>query len=166
VDIDVQPAPSVPFCFGDGGATACPCQNNGLAGHGCGNSVNPAGAQLYVSGVASVTNDTFTLLAAGMPNGTCLFVQGTQKVNVGFGTPLGDGLRCVNGTTIRLGIKAGQPGSSQYPAPGEKPISQRGQIPAMGGARYYQAWYRNHVANYCTGSQYNLTNAFAVTWTP
>ncbi len=166
VNIDVRPAPGAPFCFGDGSATACPCSNNGLPGHGCGNSVNPAGAQLFASGVASVANDTFALLGAGMPNGTCLYVQATQQDSGGFGTVLGDGLRCVNGSIIRLGVKANALGVSQYPALGDPPISLRGQIPAAGATRYYQVWYRNHVPTFCTGSMYNLTNGYAATWIP
>ena len=166
VDIDVRPAAGTPFCFGDGSATPCPCSNPGLAGHGCGNSVVHDGALLAASGVASVANDTLVLLGSGMWNGTCLYVQATQQDNAGLGTLLGDGLRCVNGSVIRLGVKTNALGASKYPLAGDPPISVRGQIPLAGATRYYQVWYRNPVPTFCTGAMFNLTNGYAVTWAP
>jgi hypothetical protein len=166
VGIDVRPAPGTTFCSGDGSGTACPCNNSGAAGHGCANSIQADGGHLLATGVVSVTNDTFVLVASGMPNGMCLYVQATQQDSGGLGSVLGDGLRCISGSVIRLGVKANALGSSQYPALGEQPISLRGQIPAAGGTRYYQCWYRNPDPAFCTGAMYNLTNGYAATWTP
>jgi hypothetical protein len=93
-------------------------------------------------------------------------VQATQQDNGGLGTVLGDGLRCVNGSIIRLGVKSNALGASQYPLAGDPPISVRGQIPVAGATRYYQVWYRNPAPTFCTGAMHNLTNGYAVTWSP
>jgi hypothetical protein len=51
-----------------------------------------------------------------------------------------------------------------FPASGDVLISIRGAIPASGGTRAYQAWYRNN-GGPC-GSGFNLTNGVQVTWVP
>ena len=162
--------PTTSYCFGDGTGTACPCANNGAAGNGCGNSLNPNGAQLSASGTASATlaNDTWLLSGTGIPNGPGLYFQGTTQLNGGLGVVFGDGLRCVGGTVIRLGIVAGVSNASTYPSgatpPNNIPISQKGLI-AAGDVRNYQLWYRDSAA-FCTASVFNLTNAVNVTWAP
>jgi hypothetical protein len=40
-----------------------------------------------------------------------------------------------------------------------------GSIPASGGTRIYQAWYRNS-ATFCMSAAFNLTNAISATWAP
>jgi hypothetical protein len=32
--------------------------------------------------------------------------------------------------------------------------------------RYYQGWYRDVSATFCTANRYNLTNGVAVAWVP
>jgi len=47
------------------------------------------------------------------------------------------------------------------------PIHTAGQIPAVGAVtRYYQGWYRDASATFCTLNRYNLTNGVAVVWVP
>ena len=41
----------------------------------------------------------------------------------------------------------------------------RGQIPTLGGTRYYTAYYRNNL-NYCTPSTFNFSNGLQLVWTP
>ena len=145
---------------GDGSGAACPCGNAGAAGHGCASSVDPSGARLSASGTASVAADTLVLAASGMPNSSCLYFQGTSASQV----PFGDGIRCAGGSVVRLGTRANAGGASQYPGPGQEPVSVRGAV-APGDARVYQAWYRNAAA-FCTASTFNLSNAYALTWAP
>jgi len=96
---------------------------------------------------------------------TVLFFQGDAQLNGGLGVPFGDGLRCAGGIVIRLGTKTALSGVASYPEAGDAPISVRGAIPGAGGARYYQAWYRN-AASFCTPDPFNLSNGLAATWVP
>jgi hypothetical protein len=45
-------------------------------------------------------------------------------------------------------------------------VSVLGQIPAAGGTRYYQAWYRNAIAAWCTPERFNLTSGLQIDWVP
>ncbi len=154
------------YCFGDGTATACPCGNASPVGAqaGCTNSFG-VGARLVASGTASVAADSITLAAGPLPDSPCLFFQGSALVNFGAGTVFGDGLRCAGGTVIRLGVTLTSGGVAAYPGPGDVPVAQRGLVPAGGGVRYYQVWYRN-AAGFCTAAPFNLTNGWAIDWQP
>jgi hypothetical protein len=153
------------FCPGDGSGTACPCNNSGATGHGCANSINANGALLQGTGIADVSADTVVLSGSGMPNSSVLYFQGTSQTAGGAGVVFGDGLRCAGGTVVRIATKQNVAGSSQYPGPGDQPLSVRGQVPPTGGVRTYQAWYRN-AAVFCTSSTFNLTNGLEITWVP
>ena len=152
-------------CAGDGTGTPCPCGNNGASGRGCANSANPNGALLTASGTASVANDSLVLHATGMSNGTVLFFEGSSMLNAGAGAIFDDGLRCAASPTIRLGTKIVAGGAAQYPVAGDSSISIKGLVPAIGGTRIYQAWYRDS-ASFCTAATSNLTNAISVLWAP
>lgn len=144
---------------------ACPCANAGLPGHGCENSFGTGGGLLSSSGLPRVSQDSFFMLAEGLPPSTsCLFFQGTTTPESGP-PPFGDGLRCVQGTVIRLSTKATVGGAAVYPVGGDPLVSVRGQIPSAGATRFYQAWYRN-VASFCTPAGFNLTNGIRVVWRP
>jgi plastocyanin len=149
------------FCFGDGTGTACPCANSGALGHGCANSISPAGALLAATGTAQVSADTVVLTGSDMPNAACLYFQGTAQANTVFG----DGLRCAGGSVTRLGTKVNVAGGSQYPAAGDASVSVRGAVPAAGGTRTYQTWYRNAAA-FCTPAAFNLSNGVEIAWAP
>jgi hypothetical protein len=155
--------PATAFCFGDGTGTACPCGNAGAAGKGCANSIDPSGARLASSGVASIAADTFTLLGTDMPNSSALYFQGTAQAAGGAGSLFGDGLRCAAGSVLRLGTKTNVAGVSQYPAGADTPISVKG-LNSAGVLRHYQCWYRNADSVFCTPSTFNLTNGLSVTW--
>jgi len=165
VNVDVPgAATSIAFCFGDGSGTACPCGNTGALGNGCASSVNANGANLSVSGTASITGDTFALIGTGMPNSSALYFQGTTQAGGGAGTVFGDGKRCAAGSIIRLGTKTNSGGTSTYPVGADQSISIRGAN-AAGNVRTYQCWYRNAAA-FCTVDTFNLTNGRQVTWAP
>lgn len=152
------------ICQTDTGASNCPCGNDGEYGHGCGNSAHAAGGLLTFGGTASVSQDTASLTASYLPaNVSCLFFQGTQA-SAPFA--FGNGLRCVNGVSTRIGLKAcDSSGLASYPQSGDLRVSEAG-LPVMAGmTRYYQAWYRDPSAVSC-GSTFNLTNALRVTWAP
>lgn len=157
-----------PYCFGDGTGTACPC-GTGVAGNGCPNSLNPNGANLAGTGVASVVNDTVLFTGSGVPNGPGLYFQGTTQLGAGGGLAFGDGLRCAGGSVIRLGIVVAASNTSTYPsgvtAPNNVPVSIKGFC-LSGDVRNYQLWYRDSDPVYCTGAVFNLTNAVNLVWQP
>jgi hypothetical protein len=162
--VDADTSAPLAYCFGDGTGSACPCGNAGLAGNGCANSVNPAGANLAGAGVASLALDTLVLAGSGMPNGTALYFQGTTRESGGAGVVFGDGLRCVGGTIVRLWTVANAGGASLVPPTSGPSIAVRGSV-ASAGTRTYQVWYRNAAA-FCTPATHNLTNGVEVQWTP
>jgi len=153
------------FCFGDGTqALACPCGNNGIAGHGCANSFNSQGAVLSMTGIVSTVDDSSVLHASGMPaNATCVFLQGSSTSS---GVLFGDGVRCAAGTLIRLGVKNSVSGQASYPGAGDLSIAIRGAIPVTGGTRAYQAWYRDNNLSFCTSQTYNISSGMLVNWAP
>lgn len=151
------------YCFGDGSATSCPCGNASASGSqaGCLNSAGTA-ARLAVIGEASLSDDSLRLVGTGMPAGNALYLQGTTMQSGGLGVVLGDGLRCVGGTLVRLGAKTNSGGASLHPAAGELPISVKGAVLAP-GTRTYQVWYRD-TASFCSPDPYNLSNAVEIVW--
>ncbi len=148
-------------CFGDGTGSVCPCGNYGTSGRGCANSAT-SGAFLYQQGNPWLSADNVSLTAYGLPpTASCLFFQGT---GIGAsGTAFGDGLRCISGTVIRIGTKTASAGVAIYPEAGDAPISVKGLLPADGGWRGYQAWYRNAAA-YCTPATFNMTSGMRIIW--
>ncbi len=159
-----EPQPGQGYCFGDGTGTPCPCGNNGGAGRGCGNSVNALGGLLWGNGFPSIANDRLTLTCSGLPGSTnALLFQGTSPL---AGTPFGDGLRCVAGSVVRIGVRQTLCGNREWGhnMPGDPKISFAGGV-AVPGLRYYQVWYRNS-AVFCTAAPYNLTNGYQVQWVP
>jgi hypothetical protein len=147
------------FCYGDGSAGACPCGTSTF--RGCPNSATN-GAALFLQGNNYTSADTFSMFAFNLPSGSIgLFFQGTGASTTA--SPFGDGLLCVNGTIVRLGVKAAPLGNATYPEVGDLSISVKGNIPADGGYRYYQMWYRDAAA-YCTAATFNITSAARVLW--
>ncbi len=153
------------YCFGSAPSAACPCGNFGAPGNGCANSIQANGANLAASGQAVIGADHVRLVATGMPDGAALYFQGTTETNGGLGLPFGDGLRCTGGVNVRLALGNSVGGMSQYPEPGNASLSVAGAVPALGGTRTYQVWYRNP-AVFCTPATFNLTNALSITWVP
>jgi len=155
------------FCSGDGLVTACPCGNFGAEGRGCRNSASSDGARLDAFGVARVTRDSLGLAVSGTPPlAAVLFIQGSDRQSSGAGAVFGDGLRCVAGNVIRLGLRTAIGGTARYGAPyGDEPVSTRGAIGLAGGTFHYQAWYRDPAA-FCTNSTFNLSNGTSVVWAP
>jgi hypothetical protein len=156
--------PGTPFCLGDGTATACPCANNSTVGQneGCLNSLG-SGGKLEGSGIASVSTDTVVLQGSGMPDSSALYFQGTSQQAAGAGTVFGDGIRCVGGTIVRLGLKTNSGGSSQYPTGADPTVSVKGGAMA-GDTRTYQIWYRTADPNFCSPATFNLTNGYEISW--
>lgn len=153
-----DPNQPFPYCGGDVFAL-CPCDNFGDPGSGCANSLNPAGALLALSG--DPMTDDVVLAGSGMPNSTCIYLQGSDDTDEVFG----DGVRCAGGSLVRLRTKLNTAGASQFPDGTDTvTLSQRGGVvPGSGAERSYQTYYRN-AASFCTPATFNVTNAWHVVW--
>ncbi len=151
------------FCAGDGSGTPCPCGNASPlgAGIGCLNTTG-RGGKLTASGSSSLRTDTLRLRGAGMTNSSALYFQGTAAVAGGAGAVFGDGLRCVGGSVIRLGVVSNVAGQSTFPSSTQPPLRVIGQVTSA-GTRMYQVWYRD-AAPFCTTGTWSLTNGLSVVW--
>ncbi len=153
------------LCFGDGTASPCPCISFGDPGEGCANSTGNGGARLTGYGTASIANDTFGLGVARLPAfKPGLLLRGSNAANSSQGLPAGDGLLCVTGLSARSQIK--------FTADGGEVTFENFQSSNFGSWSYgpgvpvyYQYWYRDG-DNTCSGSGFNFSNAWTVTWLP
>ncbi len=158
------PVPSIGFyCSGDGIGTPCPCGNNSafLSGEGCLSSVG-LGGLLLATGTARYSNDTVLLQGTQMTNGPCLYFQGTAQQAGGAGLAFGDGLLCISGTIVRLGVVTNVAGASQFPSGGPS-LSVAGLVSGPGAVRNYQIWFRDAAA-FCTAATNNLSSAVSIVW--
>ena len=145
------------FCFGDGSGTPCPCGNPGGAHTGCANTTG-AGGRLRPAGVPSATFADLSFVADGLiPNQPILLFRGANAVNSGNGVVFGDGLRCVGGNLVRVGVRiADAAGRAEWsPNLGVPPL-----IP--GQVHRFQGWYRNPLGGGVCGSGFNLTNGVEI----
>jgi choice-of-anchor B domain-containing protein len=163
--VSVQCPGYATICAGDGSGASCPCANEGAPGTGCRNSTGN-GALLSGSGSTSVASDTFVLNGSGMtPSTTALYVQSAGIANGGLGTQLYDGVSCIAGAAVRLGVKSNVGGASSFPGPGDPHISVLGGI-SVGATRYYHISYRDSSASFCTSARSNSSNGITATWGP
>jgi hypothetical protein len=150
----------------EGTAGTCPCGNAGAPGSGCANSFEPAGARLTASGLPSVSDDSLALVAIRLvPDTGALFVQSGTAFVTASAPALGDGVRCIAGTVLRLGARLSTGDSVVLGAAGDARLSVLGHLPAAGAARFYQVVYRNTLP-FCTPGTINTTNAIRVDWSP
>jgi Tol biopolymer transport system component len=153
------------FCAGDGSGGACPCANNGSAGHGCQNSASTGGALLAASGNASLASDTVQLSSSSeLPSALSIVLQGNSAIAA---QSFGDGLRCAGGVLKRLYARNASGGALSVPQAGDPSISSRSAalndpIP-VGATRIYQVYYRDPNLGFCPGA-FNVTNAMAIVW--
>jgi len=152
----------IPYCFGDGSGTACPCGNAGGSGRGCANSEVSSGCFLTSLGSTSLAADDFSLVAGeSIASAPGLFFGGTTRVNGGLGIHFGEGLRCAGGMVTRLEVDvAGFLGDAST---SESVTAGQGILP--GETRTYQWWYRDTSALPCGGT-FNTSNGLEVTWGP
>lgn len=153
-----------PLCFGDGTSGKCPAANPGLPGRGCDNSTGGGGALLAAHGFPSLTDDTLLLTVDGLPPGTtAVYLQGWKLASPP--KAFGDGLLCLAGTTLRLGAKTANGGSSSFPGLRDPNLSVVGKIPGPGTSVLYQVLYREKYP-FNRISRSNLSNAWWTSWAP
>jgi hypothetical protein len=159
----------IAYCYGDGSLVAtCPCFNFGNPGSGCGNSVNPNGATVSTTGIASPDSVVFHVTGE-LPTSLSIILQGDSSNPNGF--VFGDGIRCVSGNLKRLYVKSASGGAFAAPGAGDPSVTSRsaalGDVIAPGSTRYYQSYYRDANASFCPsppGDTFNVTNALYVNW--
>jgi hypothetical protein len=163
------PGQITPFCAGDASVLACPCGNSGTNRRGCASSYTPfsangaRGAYLGGYGSAVVSADTLLLQAEQVTGSTTLFYQADAQQSPSI---LDDGISCVGGSILRLATKTNVAHAALYPQPGDPSIAVKGLVPAGGGTRYYQAWYRDELSSFCPPATTNRTNGLIVVWGP
>ncbi len=157
--------PFTTFCFGDGSGTGCPCGNVSAvgAGTGCVSSLG-VGARVAAEGSACVSADNMHLVGYGMGFAPALYFQGSAQQAGGAGLAFGDGLLCLAGSIIRLGVKFNSNGTSIHPGAGDLSLSAGGLV-VGGDTKTYQIWFRD-AFTFCTASNFNLSNAVQVVWAP
>ncbi len=156
--------PGEPYCFGDGSGSTCPCGGIGAADSGCSNTVS-SGATLVGSGPAYLAVERFQLDVSNLPPGTPgLVLRGSNQLNGGLGSALGDGILCVTGVTARSQVQASTP-SGTATFTGFSGQSFGTASFGLGVPTHYQYWYRDG-ANSCSGSRFNLSNAWTTIWLP
>jgi hypothetical protein len=147
--------PGSAYCFGDGSGAFCPCAGFGSPGEGC-LTTSGTGATLSGAGNATIGADTLVLSVAGGPaNKPGIFFQGNNQLGGGNGNPVGDGLLCTSGGTIRYAVNA-------LDATGATSQGGFSVNASAGQTLNYQYWFRD-TGNACGGG-FNFTNGWTQTW--
>lgn len=175
--IDVASIPAPPgfaYCFGDGSlVTPCPCalpdtvpSPSGASDAGCANSFNASGARLDAAGSKNPTDQVRLTVSFGTPAGFTFFISGNAADANGIAN--GDGVNCASGSFVRFGSQIPVNGASVYPNPAlglNTLLSTVGSSPVGSGqTRYYQAFYRNTTAGWCTPATSNVSSGYQMTW--
>jgi hypothetical protein len=125
--------------------------------NGAANSVG-SGASIGFNGGASITQNNLSLTVQGCPaDKPGIFYYGPSKAS----SPLGNGLRCVSGTTVRLPAlttDAFGSASLQLDLSAGTFASGSGQA-LVGSEANFQFWYRDPAA---AGAGFNLSDALEV----
>ena len=151
--------PGYPYCFGDGTGATCCGGNFGNLGEGCGNT-GGRGAQLWGTGDASISNDTLTFTIEGVPGAKPgLILRGATTLSL----PIGDGILCTSGNTARSDVQVTDASGSTTFTTFQGGQGFGAATYGAGNPAYYQFWYRDPQNN-CSGSGFNFTNAWCVTW--
>lgn len=120
------------------------------------------GATIGASGTTSLASNDLVLTVDTCPAGKPgLFFFGPDQVS----TPLGNGIRCVGGSTTRLGVQITDPlGTVQHALDlNSTAFQSNGSAIVAGSSRNFQFWYRDPAGN---GAGFNLSDGLAVTFCP
>lgn len=143
-------------CFGD----ACPCANRDPA-RGCDNSTGRGGG-LVACGSASVGSDDLSLRVEHLPPGQPVLLFRAQNLLAGgHGSFWGDGLRCIGGSALRIGVRHTDASGQAAWGPA---LAATGQWSA-GQTLYLQAWYRDPDPSPCAQG-FNTTHALEIDFGP
>jgi hypothetical protein len=154
-----QGAPIPTFCDDtDGSLTSCPCGNPGSNGSGCDIQQGTGGVALSVVAQQITPVNRMTLLGTGFPavsSPTSIVIR-APALDPAAPVVFGDGLRCVGVPLVRL--------AATFAFLGQ--VSHTFGHGAMAGTGdfYYQLWFRNTPAAFCTPDAFNLSNGRIINW--
>jgi hypothetical protein len=122
-----------------------------------------SGAALFLDGsTSSLANDLELRVSSAVPGQPGIFFYGDAQVQM----PMGNGNRCVSGSTVRLWppVYPGGAGFASRALDNTSPAIAGSLSPIANMASLnFQFWYRDPSGG---GAGYNLSNAIAVTFTP
>jgi hypothetical protein len=164
-----------PFCFGDGSLpTPCPCappntvpNPSGATGNGCASSFDLEGAHLRAFGTVSPDTVRFDTDFGPSYFGFASLVKGSAKSSTGLAH--GDGVACTDGVLWRFGgHNAGTGGASvgswTYPNTVQTKSVSAATLQAPGSHAFYQLFYRNAAAGFCSSGTTNWSNGVEIAW--
>jgi hypothetical protein len=147
------------FCNNsDGSLAACPCANPGNPDSGCDNVQSTGGVFMEATsftpdgaggGTATFTGTDYN--PAGSP--AYVLIRSTTLIPA---VSAFDGAICLGGTVVRVGSGFAVAGTAVEPY-------THGAM-ASPGSNYYQMWYRNQPAAFCTPDAANLSNGYNLAW--
>ena len=147
------------FCnAADGALASCPCANPGDAATGCDVQQATGGVGLSLLQQESGSENAATLQGAGFPpsaSPTAIVIRG-PALDGASPVVFGDGLRCVATPLVRLAAAFASGGGSKH-------SFGHGTMAGSGGF-YYQLWFRNTPAMFCTPEAFNLSNGLRIDW--
>ena len=157
--------PQTPPAFGnefcndsDGSLAACPCANPGNPDSGCDNAQGTGG--VYMEATAfnpdGLGGGTAEFTGTGYNPGASPSYVLLRSTNQAAAVAAFDGVICVGNPVVRVGSGFAASGTAIEPY-------THGAM-AAAGTNYYQMWYRNTPAMFCTPDAANLSNGYDLTW--
>lgn len=139
------------------GRSLCPCGNGTNQNGGCANSTG-SGAQILLNGRLRVGVDDFGVVGFNLaPNQPAILITGTAQASR---TALGNGLLCVGGGLVRLGVQVADGSGNAIWATGLAAAAGWN----AGDTAFLQIWYRD--PNGPCSTQSNLSSARAIVLQP
>ena len=150
-------APVPAFCEASELA-ACPCGNGGSPDSGCDLQQATGGVKLSLVGQTSQPQNRASVVGTGYPGTgtpTSIVIRGLG-IDPAAPVVFGDGLRCVSLPVVRMKAAFAFDGVSVH--------TFGHNANAGSGDYYYQLWFRNAPAMFCTPDAFNLSNGIQITW--
>ena len=145
------------FCDGsDGALSLCPCSNPGGQASGCDIQQGTGGVRLRALDQQTTPSNRVTLEGLGFPessNPTAVVIRAPQ-LDSGGPIVFGDGVRCIASSVVRMSATFASARRSTHAL----------MHAAGAGTFFYQLWFRNQPATYCTPDAFNASSGRALTW--
>ena len=147
------------FCNdSDGSLAACPCGNPGNPDSGCDNQQGTGGVFMEATAFSpdGFGGGTAEFTGTGYPAATSPSYVLLRSTSQTAAVAAFDGAICVGNPVVRVGAGFAIGGTAVEPY-------THGAM-AAAGTNYYQMWYRNTPAMFCTPDGANLSNGYDLDW--